>query len=177
MTGTGYVARRNVNIIIRDFALGLGLAAVVIFVVLGFAFRSLRLGALSLLPNAFPIVFAAAGLRVAGLELQVPSVLAFTVLLGIAVDDTIHYVSRYRRELRAGRSEDDAHVRAFLGVGRALVMTTIVLGVGFGVTLLSILPTSRLFAMIVVSGLFAALVGDLLLLPAAIKAYGKRRQG
>jgi len=177
MTGTGYVARRNVNIIIRDFALGLGLAAVVIFIVLGFAFRSLRLGALSLLPNAFPIVFAAAGLRVAGLQLQVPSVLAFTVLLGIAVDDTIHYVSRYRRELRAGHGEDDALVRAFLGVGRALAMTTIVLGVGFGVTLLSALPTSRLFALIIVSGLFAALIGDLLLLPAAIKAFGRPRQG
>lgn len=177
VTGTGYVARRNVNIIIRDFALGLGLAALVIFIVLGFAFRSLRLGALSLLPNAFPIVFAAAGLRVAGLELQVPSVLAFTVLLGIAVDDTIHFVSRYRRELRAGLGEDDALVQAFLGVGRALAMTTIVLGVGFGVTLLSALPTSRLFALIVVSGLFAALIGDLLLLPAAIKGFGRRRQG
>ncbi len=111
------------------------------------------------------------------MELQVPSVLAFTVLLGIAVDDTIHYVSRYKRELAAGRGVDDALVQAFLGVGRALLMTTLVLGVGFGVTLFSALPTSRLFALIIITGLVAALVGDLLLLPAAIKAFGGRRQG
>jgi predicted RND superfamily exporter protein len=177
LTGTGYVARRNVNLIIRDFSLGLGLAAGVIFIVLGVAFRSLRLGAVSLLANAFPVVFAAAGLQVAGLELQVPSVLAFTVLLGIAVDDTIHYVSRYRRELESGLDVDEALVQAFLNVGRALVMTTIVLTLGFGVELFSALPTSRLFALIVIIGLGAALIGDLLLLPAAIKAFGGRRQG
>ena len=63
-------------------------------------------------------------------------------------------------------------MRAFLGVGRALAMTTIALTGGFGVSLFSSLPTSQLFAAIVVVGLFAALIGDLILLPAAIKAYG-----
>ncbi|MDA1264470.1 MAG: MMPL family transporter, partial [Planctomycetota bacterium] len=172
LTGTGYIARRNVNLIIRDFALGLGLAALVIFLVLGVAFRSWRLGALSLLPNAFPIVVAAAGLRIAGLELQISSVLAFTVLLGIAVDDTIHLVCRYQRERAEGHGVDEALVRAFLGVGRALVITTVVLAGGFGVTLFSSLPTSALFALIVITGLIAALLGDLILLPATIKAFG-----
>lgn len=175
LTGTGYLARRNVNIIIVDFAIGLALAALVIFVVLGFAFRSWKLGALSLVPNAFPVVFAAAGLYVFGLELQVASVLAFTVLLGIAVDDTIHFTCRYQRERQEGRDVDTALVNAFVGVGRALIMTTIILGAGFGVTLFSILPTSRLFSLIVVTGLFAALIGDLILLPAVIKAWGSRK--
>jgi uncharacterized protein len=176
LTGTGYVARRNVNLIIRDFALGLALAAAVIFVVLSLAFRSLRLGAVSLLPNAFPLVVAAAGLTLTGLELQVSSVLAFTVLLGIAVDDTIHFVCRYQRELRRTGSVDEALLAAFMAVGRALVMTTAALGSGFAVSLFSSLPTTRLFALIVTVGLLAALIGDLILLPASIAVMERRRR-
>ena len=176
ITGTGYVARRNINRIIEDFARGLGLAAGVIFLLLAFAFRSLRLGAVCVLPNALPVVVVAAGLRLSGLELQVPSVLAFTVLLGIAVDDTIHYVSRYQRERSLGFGQEEALVRAYLGVGRALIMTTAVLAAGFSVTLFSSLPTSRLFAGILVSGLIAALAGDMLLLPAAIRTLAREEE-
>ncbi|MCP3917282.1 MAG: MMPL family transporter [bacterium] len=174
VTGTAYLARRNINLIIEDFALGLLVAAIAIFAAMTLAFRSFRLGAISIVPNAFPLVVAAATLVVLGIELQVSSVIAFTVLLGIAVDDTIHLIARFRRELAATGDVTEAAVRAYLGVGRALVVTTFVLAGGFGVMLASELPTSQLFAVIGCIGLVAALLGDLLLLPAMMVAFLRR---
>ena len=147
LTGTGYVARTNVNVIIEDFALGLWVAALTIVFVLAAAFRSLRLGLLSVIPSAFPLAVAGSVLAGLGLELQVSSVLAFTVCLGIAVDDTIHLVSRYRAERCAGAPEEAA-VRAVTAVGRALVITTLVLVGGWGMLLLSEVPTTQLFGVI-----------------------------
>lgn len=171
LTGTGYVARRNVNVMIRDFARSLALAALVIFAVLTVAFRSLRLGAISVLPNVFPLVVAAALLVAFGQELQVTSVLAFTVCLGIAVDDTVHFVERFRAELTVDGDVREAAVRAFVGVGRALAITTLVLVGGFSVTFLSAIPTSNVFTAIVTIGLGAALLGDLFLLPALLVTF------
>ena len=143
--------------------------------VLSLTFGSLRLGAISVVPNAFPLVVAASALVLLGLELQVTSVIAFTVCLGIAVDDTIHYVTRFRRELDDGYDVPEAAVRAFLGVGRALVVTTAVMLGGFGVMFFSAIPTTQLFALIGSLALFAALIGDLLLLPAMVVAFHQRR--
>ena len=176
LTGTGYVARTNVNVIIEDFALGLWVAALTIVFVLAAAFRSLRLGLLSVIPNAFPLAVAGSVLAGLGLELQVSSVLAFTVCLGIAVDDTIHLVSRYRAERLRGRPPEEAAVRAVTAVGRALAITTLVLVGGWGMLLLSEVPTTQLFGVIGLVGLTAALVGDLILLPAMLVAFDPDRR-
>jgi len=140
--------------------------------VLSIAFRSLLVGLLSILPNAFPLVVAAAVLQVLDLELQMVSALAFSVCLGIAVDDTIHFLTRFKRELREGAgSVREAAVNAIIGVGRALLVTTAVLLGGFGVMLLSDIPTTQLFAKICCLGLLSALIGDLLFLPALLVVF------
>jgi hypothetical protein len=177
LTGTGYVARRNVNLIIEDFRTGLWIAALFIFAVLSLAFRSLRLGLVSVIPNAFPLALAGAALVVAGLELQVSSVLAFTVCLGLAVDDTIHFVIRYRRELAACGDPEEAALRACMAVGRALGVTTCVLVAGFAVLFASSIATTVLFGLIATIGLVAALVSDLVFLPALLVAFGGDGRG
>ena len=174
LTGTGVVAHRNVNLMIVDFSMGLGIAALVIFGMLSIAYRSLRIGLISLLPNAFPLVVAAATLVFLGRELQIASAIAFTICLGIAVDDTIHFLSRFRRELALDGDVEEAVVRAFLAVGRALVVTTAVLVGGFSVMFLSVIPTTQLFALIGIVGMLAALVGDLFLLPAILVIFAVR---
>ncbi|MFT5152189.1 MAG: putative RND superfamily exporter protein [Planctomycetota bacterium] len=171
LTGTSFVARRNINVIIEDFVIGLAMAAGIIWIVLTIALKSWRLGLLAILPNAFPLVMAAASLVLMGLELQVASAIAFTVCLGIAVDDTIHFLARYRRERAEGQSKDEAVVRAVIGVGSALIVTTLVLLAGFGVIGLSAIPTSRLFAWLCTLGLVGALIGDLIMLPALVAAF------
>ena len=169
-TGTGYIARRNINLIITDFSRGLWLASGIIVLVLAGAFRSWRLGIIAVLPNVFPLAVAGSILVLLGIELQIAAVLAFTVCLGIAVDDTIHILAQFQVERRAGHSPSEAAVRSFLHVSRALLATTLVLLCGFGVMFLSTIATSVLFALIATVGLLAALVGDLILLPAVLTA-------
>ena len=168
LTGTDFVARKSVNLMIVDFARGLILAAVLILAALSLAFRSWRLGLASLLPNLFPLVVPAALLWVLDRDLQMTSVIAFTVCLGIAVDDTIHFIARFRSELAACGDPREAAVRSFLVVGKALVITTAILLGGFGVLLGSEIPTTRSFGWISCVGLVSALVGDLLFLPALL---------
>lgn len=173
LTGTDFVARAQVNRMILSLATSLALAVLVIFGVLSLEFRSLGLGLVSLLPNLFPLVVVAALLVLFGHPMQMASAVLFTILLGLAVDDTIHLLARYRREGgRAGGNE--AIVRATTAVGEAIGFTTLVLFAGFGVVAFSVVPTNQLFAVMTCLGLLAALVGDLILLPALLALRGRR---
>ncbi|HED66351.1 MAG TPA: hypothetical protein ENJ09_12455 [Planctomycetes bacterium] len=186
ITGTDYVARTNINRMIDELARSLAFAAVLLFGLIAFEFRSPRIGLVSLLPNLFPLVLVGAVLRLSGYPLQMASAVLFTVLLGLAVDDTIHFLARLRRERRSAveRGEDPDAERVleetFLTVGRGIIATTSVLLVGFGVVGWSPLPTNRTFAALSCLGLAAALLGDLVLLPAIlavrVRSRGSRRE-
>jgi hypothetical protein len=168
LTGTNVVGRANVNAIISSLAEGLIVAAGAIFLVMMLEFRSLRMALVSLVPNVFPLVFVG-GLMVAlDVPLKIATALVFTVLLGLAVDDTIHVLARYRRERAAGHDVRTAVERSVRMVGRALLVTTTVLVCGFAPSLISSMPTSVVFTAFVMVGLLAALIGDLVLLPALL---------
>ena len=173
LTGTGIVARENVNAMIRDLALGLALASVLIFFLMTLELGSLRLGAISVLPNILPLGVTAAALVVFGLPLQMTSAVVFTVCLGLAVDDTVHVLNRFKIESRKS-GDVRAAVATTLGtVAPALVVTTAVLMAGFGVLTLSSIPSLRLFGSLGVLGFVAALIGDLFLLPALLVAFAR----
>jgi predicted RND superfamily exporter protein len=99
------------------------------------------------------------------------SVLVFTVCLGIAVDDTIHFISRFRRELAVDQDVDAALRRTFVAVGAALLTSTLILLVGFGSALASDLPHIRMFVSLSCVAIFSALLGDLLILPAMLACF------
>lgn len=174
LTGTTVLASRSVHRMISDLAISLSMASVVIFITLSFAFRSLRFGLISILPNIFPLALTAGLLAITGQPLQITSVIVFSICLGIAVDDTIHVLARYRREQRHGHEGDDAIGRTFTAVGSALLTTTIVLLCGFGTLAFSQVPAIRLFAILSCIAVTAALIGDLLLLSALLRVFGPR---
>jgi len=174
LTGTTIVARRNIDDMILDLARGLGAAALIIVIVIGLALRSVRLGLISILPNAFPLVVVAALMVLFGQSLQVVSAVSFTILLAIAVDDTIHVLSAFRRALADGLEGPEAALRATREVSAAIVATTLILVVGFAVMFISEVPSNRTVATICCLGFPAALVGDLLLLPACLAAFWPR---
>ena len=122
---------RNLYQIVVDLASSLGTAAVIIFVVLGMAYRSVRIGLISIFPNVFPLAVTGTWLVLNGYNLELVSVCPFTVCLGIAVDDTIHFLSRYEEERQKTDDRQAAIRQAFTGVGVSLVMTTVVLVAGF----------------------------------------------
>lgn len=176
LTGSAVWRWRNLYQIVVDLATSLGSAAIIIFIVLAFAFQSLRLGLISIIPNMFPLAVTGTYLVFTGQALEVVSVCAFTVCLGIAVDDTIHFLTRFREEQLNVENDHEAIHRAFTGVGTALIMTTIVLVAGFSTVVFSDMRDQRIFAIMSGLTISSALFGDLVFLPALLAQYAKRSQ-
>ena len=158
---------------IRQLNRGLLAAIVVVILVIGIAFRSLKVLLLSIFPNLFPIVTAGAVLYLIGGGLEYASVIALTVAFGIAVDDTIHFLNRLRLETSRTPVLVDGVTETISRIGPVLVLTTLVLIVGLSATVLSDLPSMRLFGQLFMTTLGAAIFGDLLILPAIVLAAQK----
>ncbi|KPK43313.1 MAG: hypothetical protein AMJ65_06125 [Phycisphaerae bacterium SG8_4] len=168
LTGVPLVISRSLHKINVDLAKSLGLAAIIIFGIITLEFRSLRYGVICLIPNIFPLATISAYLFFTTGSLQTMSVLVFTICLGIAVDDTIHFMTRFRTEFRECGDAERAVKRSFDAVGRALVITTVVFVSCFGTCMTSTIPMTRNFAHLACIGFIAALAGDLLILPALL---------
>ncbi len=166
---------KNLYQIVVDLAASLGTASIIILVVLALAYQSFRIGLISIIPNIFPLAVAGTWLVLAGYNLEMVSVCAFTVCLGIAVDDTIHFLTRFEEERMNSPNLDTAIRKAFTGVGVALVMTTTVLVAGFSTVAFSDSRDHHIFA--TMSGLTvgSALFADLIILPALLSRFAPAR--
>ena len=162
-----YIGQRN----IRAMLIGTTVVLLAISVILLVALRSLRLGLISIVPNLVPAVlgFGVWGLTVGQVSLSLSVVVAMTV--GIVVDDTVHFLSKYRRaRLEYGRESEEAVRYAFDTSGRALFTTTVVLVAGFLIFVFSpFVPTAQV-GVLTATIIFFALVADLSLLPALLTA-------
>lgn len=177
LTGSAAWRWRNLYQVVMDLASSLGSAAIIIFLVLAIAYRSIWMGLASIVPNAFPLAFTGAVFYWAGQSLEVVTVCSFTICLGIAVDDTIHFLTRFEQERKGGGSVSAALRRSFVGVGSALIMTTVILIAGFSTVLMSDARDHRIFAVMGILTLSTALLGDLILLPAILWfTYGRKEQ-
>lgn len=172
LTGDAIWRWKNLFQIVIDLATSLGTAVLIIFVVLAVVYKSLRIGLISLIPNLFPLAAAGLYLVVTGQALEIVTVCAFTVCLGIAVDDTIHFLTRYQEELEECKDESVAIRKAFTGVGTALILTTTVLVSGFATVLFSDSRDHYIFASMAMITLSAALFADLVFLPALLAHFG-----
>ena len=166
-----HLGQRN----IRAMLLGTAIAFLGVSALLVFAFRSLRLGLVSLVPNFVPglMGFGIWGLIVGEVGLALSVVMAMTI--GIVVDDTVHFLSKYlhaRREL--GRSPEDAVRYAFQTVGRALYATTVILVAGFLVLGMSSFAPTGQMGQLTALVIALALVCDFLLLPSLLLAVDRR---
>ena len=141
-------------------------------------YRSIRIGLISIIPNVFPLAITGTYLACTGQSLELVSVCAFTVCLGIAVDDTIHFLTRFTEESARTDNREEAIRRAFTAVGTALIMTTVVLVAGFSTVLTSDSRDHRIFATMGGLTIAAALFGDLIFLPALLARFaGPRKTG
>ncbi len=153
-------------------------AVAIVIVLIGVAFRSFSIAALSIIPNLFPIVTVGTYLYFMGYGLQYASVMALTVSFGLAVDDTIHFMNRFRREKAKGVDIRIIIRETLIRIGPVLILSTIILIFGLAVTILSELPVTRQFGELNIATLFAALLCDLVILPAIILyAYDKGKAG
>lgn len=174
LSGSAVWRWENLYQIVQDLTASLGTAMIIIFVVLSVVYRSLRMGLISILPNVFPLAVTGSFLALTGQSLEMVSVCAFTVCLGIAVDDTIHFLTRFEEERARHVDQKEAIRKAFTGVGTALVMTTIVLVAGFSTVVFSDSRDHRIFASMGVLTISSALFGDLVFLPALLARFAPK---
>ena len=175
VTGLPAIAARNSAKLIGELNWGLVGDMFVIFIFLAFALRSVLAGITSILPSMFPIFATGALLYVGGEGLQFASIIAITVAFSLAIDSTIHFLNRFRiEEDRLGGGPGTAHaalMETATRIGPVVVMTTIVLALGLGVTVLSHLPSLRQFGRLTGVCLMASLIAQLVILPASIALY------
>lgn len=176
MQGDAIWRWRNLYTIVTDLTASLGSAALIIFGVLAIAYRSLRLGLISIIPNILPLLASATYMVITKQPLEVVSVCCFTICLGIAVDDTIHFMSRYLEEKKYGGSHDAVIQRSFREVGTGMMMTTIVLVAGFSSVVTSDTRDHRVFGALGVITLVTALLCDMFLLPAMLAYFDRPKK-
>ncbi|MEM6945941.1 MAG: outer membrane lipoprotein-sorting protein, partial [Pseudomonadota bacterium] len=160
---------------VRAMLSGTALALVLISGIIMIALRSPRIGLVSLIPNLIPaaMAFGIWGYSVGAVTLAIAVVLAAT--LGIVVDDTVHFLSKYEAARRKGRSPEDSVRYAFVRVGNALVITSIGLVAGFAILAMSGFAVNGDMAKLSAITITVALIADFLLLPCLLIFLDKRR--
>lgn len=149
---------------IRSFALVMAIVAVMMILL----FRSLRWGLFALAPNVIPVLFVMGVMGWFGVTLNLATMMIASIAIGIAVDDTIHFIVRFRRELAESGDHREAARRALTTTGRAVVTTTVVLIAGYGILMVSSFVPIAHFGLLSAVTMFAALAADVLLLPALL---------
>ena len=137
VSGKTLLNARTMRLFSTGFVKSMSIALVIITIIIGILFRSLTLALVSLLPNVLPILLPLSAFGLVGVPLDGPAILVSSVALGVCVDDTIHFFTKFVRARRSGDSLEDALVYAITQAGGALTITTVVLIIGFGTLLLS----------------------------------------
>ncbi|MFP4531699.1 MAG: efflux RND transporter permease subunit [Desulfobacterales bacterium] len=148
-----------------------GMAFIIIFFVMLFVCRSFWLAVFSMIPNLFPIIMTLGLMGWFGIPLDVATTMIASVTIGIAVDDTIHFIAWLRRNSGLKEDAGEAVIQTFADVGKPIVMTTLLLFCGFFVLILgSILPT-KMFGMLTAFAMGFAMIGDMFVLPPLILIF------
>ena len=147
----------------------LSITMVLVFGIMFLLFLSSKVGLIAMVPNIFPIIIIFGIMGWFGIELSMVTSLIASIAIGLAVDDTIHYLVRYNREFKKDLDDKRAIKDTLTHVGRPITFTTLTICIGFSILLLSSFkPTAIFGAMMVITSL-SALIGDLILLPSLIQ--------
>lgn len=175
MTGTAVLVDQNNKTLATNMLSGLSIAFVVIAVIMGLLFRSGRMAFISLVPNIIPLIMVAGIMGFSGTYLNFSTSVVFTISFGIAVDDTIHFLSKLRIQLKKGRSFLYAMKSAYLTTGKAIIITSLILCGGFLTLMFSEFLSTFQIGVFVTLVLFFAVVTDLLLLPVILLLWNRGR--
>jgi hypothetical protein len=178
ITGIGALWLKLVDYIVLSQVQGFAIAFSVIAVLMCLLLGSVKTGLISMIPNLIPACLTLGVMGWLEIPLDYSKVSIAAVAMGIAVDDTIHLVLRFRHEFNLCGRYVEAFRSALLDVGRALIITSIALVAGFQVLLLSVLDSQATQGLLLSTTIVTALVADFLLMPALIltfKPFGPER--
>ncbi len=137
LSGKTLLFARTSDLFATGFLQSMSIALLAITLLIGIVFRSVRLALISLIPNLLPIMLPLSVFGLLGVPLDGPAILVSSVALGVCVDDTIHFFTKYARGRRNGYAPQEALVQTMHESGAAMTITTVILVIGFGTLLLS----------------------------------------
>ncbi len=167
-TGTGLILDKNSEYVSDSILKGLGMSVLVISVLMGFLFRSFLMTGIALIANVIPLLMAAAILGYFGIELEAGVSIMFAIIFGIAVDDSIHFLGRYKLCKLDGMDNISAVRMSTQETGKAIIITSIVLFFGFFNMVFSVNPPTFTIGLLIAVTLVGAVICDIILLPVLI---------
>ena len=171
VTGGNLVAANALDKLVADMLNSLGTAFVVICLLMMMLLRSFRVGLIAMIPNMLPLLVTMGFMGWVGIPIRTSTALIFSVALGVAANDTVHFTMRFREELFATKDREEAVRRTMLSTGRAIIFTSVLLVFGFATMMTT--HFVGIFQMGVLGSvtLIAALLGDLLILPVCLIVF------
>lgn len=169
ITGTSVVYLRGTEYLVKNLFVSLGIAVVLISLLMAYMFRSWRMVAVSLIPNIIPLILTGALMGFLGITIKPSTILVFSIAFGISVDDTIHFLAKYRQELEANNWKIKRSViLALREVGISMAYTSIVLFFGFSIFNMSTFGGTKALGLLVSITLLVAMFSNLILLPSLL---------
>nr|WP_315124064.1 MMPL family transporter [uncultured Capnocytophaga sp.] len=169
ITGKAYLFTKGTNYLASNLIWSLALAILLIALIMAYMFRSFKMIVVSLIPNLLPLLVTAGLMGYFGIPLKPSTILVFSIAFGISVDDTIHFLAKYRLELVARNWKISRSVYAALReTGVSMFYTSIVLLSGFSVFLLSSFGGTKALGGLISATLLFAMMTNLLLLPSLL---------
>ena len=169
ITGKAYLFQKGTKYLVKNLILSLSLAIFLIALLMAYMFRSLKMIFISLIPNLLPLIVTAGLMGYLGVAIKPSTILIFSIAFGIAVDDTIHFLAKYRQELITNNWEVKKSVyNALRETGVSMFYTSIVLFFGFSVFTVSNFGGTVALGALVSATLLFALLSNLLLLPSML---------
>lgn len=166
VTGSSVMYYRGTEYLVNNLYQSLGLAIVIIAFLMAFMFQSWRMVLVSILPNLLPLILTAGIMGFAGIVIKPSTVLVFSIAFGISIDDTIHFLAKYRQELGNKRwNLKSAIIAAVRETGVSMIYTSIVLFFGFSIFTASSFGGTVALGMLVSISLLIAMLSNLILLP------------
>jgi len=172
LTGTSIVFLDGTDYLVKNLFISLAIAITVIAILMALLFNSARMVLISLIPNLIPLLFTAGLMGFFGIAIKPSTILVFSIAFGISVDDTIHFLSKYRQELKA-RSWDISTciINAVHETGVSMIYTSIILFFGFLVFTASNFGGTVALGMLVSVTLLVAMISNLVLLPSMLMSF------
>lgn len=166
ITGTTILNADLTDKIVYSLAWSIILALVAITGIMVFMFKDIRLIIIALVPNLLPLLIVGGVMGFLNLDIKPSTAVIFTIALGIAVDDSIHYLARFRIEQIRSGAFLPSLATTTIRTGRAIIITSLILVAGFGTLISSAFTSTTLMGALVCTTIAAALLADLFLLPA-----------
>ena len=173
ITGAAHLMDNANQNIAKNLLSGILIAVLVATLIIGLFTGSLKLALLSLIPNLLPLLLISGFMGLTGIPLKVSSALVFTIVYGIAVDDTIHFLSSYYTNKQIFNNRQDAIAATITAMWKPMSYTSIVLASGFMIFTLSEFPSISLLGYLVSASMVTALFADLLVLPILLSSGSK----